>query len=399
MSKKRNTLSGLRLKGGIYHIQKRCRYTASGWLRESTKTSSRTEAEAYLIRRLAEVQEAAKRKEERVYLFEEAGLRKEERVYLFEEAGLQYLEDIAHKPSAEKMAEHLDQLLPFIGDLPLEQIHEGTIRPFVNHELARGLAPKSINNAIGLAATVLNRASRVWRNDDGTPWLKFAPAKLSKLSTKGRQAKPYPLSWIEQDKLFALLPSHTRDAALFCVNTGLRDQEICQLRWDWEVYVEELKQSVFVLPAEVTKNKLERVIVLNQTARSVVESRREIHEDNVFSYRDNPIKRLHNSAWKTGWKKAGLPMEKGILKGVHNLRHTFGRRLRAAGIPNETRKALLGHAYGDITTHYSAAELQELVTAVEKILNRNIAQTPTLTVVKRTVEKACRKNVGNITLG
>jgi len=68
---------------------------------------------------------------------------------------------------------------------------------------------------------------------------------------------------------------------------------------------------------------------------------------------------------------------------VHNLRHSFGRRLRGAGIPLETRKALLGHAVGDITTHYSAAELSELLEAVEKIVDRGIAQTPTLTVVQR----------------
>ena len=55
---------------------------------------------------------------------------------------------------------------------------------------------------------------------------------------------------------------------------------------------------------------------------------------------------------------------------MHNLRRTFGRRLRSAGIPLETRKALLGHANGDITTHYSAAELQELIDAAEAIANR-----------------------------
>ncbi len=84
---------------------------------------------------------------------------------------------------------------------------------------------------------------------------------------------------------------------------------------------------------------------------------------------------------------------------MHNLRHTFGRRLRAAGVSNETRKALLGHADGDITTHYSAAELQELITAVESILNRNIAQTPTLTIIKRNVETDCRKSVGILKTG
>lgn len=76
--------------------------------------------------------------------------------------------------------------------------------------------------------------------------------------------------------------------------------------------------------------------------------------------------------------------EKGIRKGVHNLRHTFGRRLRSAGVPLETRKTLLGHADGDVTTHYSAAELDELRQAAEKIVDARVAQTPTLMIVRRT---------------
>ena len=76
-------------------------------------------------------------------------------------------------------------------------------------------------------------------------------------------------------------------------------------------------------------------------------------------------------------------MEEGIRKGVHNLRHSFGRRLRGAGVSLETRKLLLGHTNGDITTHYSAAELGELLEAVQKIVDRKVAQSPALTLVSR----------------
>jgi hypothetical protein len=43
--------------------------------------------------------------------------------------------------------------------------------------------------------------------------------------------------------------------------------------------------------------------------------------------------------------------------------------MRSRGFPLETRKALPGHANGDITTHYSAAEPEELLHAAEKILD------------------------------
>lgn len=55
---------------------------------------------------------------------------------------------------------------------------------------------------------------------------------------------------------------------------------------------------------------------------------------------------------------------------VHDLKHTFGRRLRSAGVSLETRRVLLGHKNGDITTHYSAPEIRELIEAVEKVSER-----------------------------
>jgi integrase len=111
----------------------------------------------------------------------------------------------------------------------------------------------------------------------------------------------------------------------------------------------------------------------------------------VFTYQGNPLKKLHTSAWKRAWRLVGLPTEKGILKGVHNLRHTFGKRLRSAGVPLETRKALLGHANGDITTHYSAAELGELIDAAEAIVNRRTKETPNLMLISRKTERSVGK--------
>ncbi len=46
----------------------------------------------------------------------------------------------------------------------------------------------------------------------------------------------------------------------------------------------------------------------------------------------------------------------------------------------ETRKVLLGHKTGDITTHYSAAELAELIGAVNRI-DRSLA-TPAMTLLR-----------------
>lgn len=40
----------------------------------------------------------------------------------------------------------------------------------------------------------------------------------------------YPLSWEEQALLFKELPDHLLAMALYKVNTGCREQEVCKLR-------------------------------------------------------------------------------------------------------------------------------------------------------------------------
>ena len=98
---KRNAMPGLRLKGDIWQVEKRCEHAEGGWLRESTGQTSRAEAEKYLIKRLASIEEQVSRKSEAVFLFEEAAFR--------------YLEDISHQPSVDAIAYHLDQLLPLVN--------------------------------------------------------------------------------------------------------------------------------------------------------------------------------------------------------------------------------------------------------------------------------------------
>ena len=115
---------------------------------------------------------------------------------------------------------------------------------------------------------------------------------------------------------------------------------------------------MFIVPGELVKNREDRLVVLNRVAMSVVEQVRGTHPERVFTYRGRPIQTINNSGWKTARKKVGLSQVR-----VHDLKHTFGRRLRAADVPLETRKVLLGHRNGDITTHYSAPELEELLAA------------------------------------
>ncbi|MDO9104916.1 MAG: tyrosine-type recombinase/integrase [Methylovulum sp.] len=72
---------------------------------------------------------------------------------------------------------------------------------------------------------------------------------------------------------------------------------------------------------------------------------------------------MNNSAWQKARKRAGL-----VNKArVHDLKHTFGHRLRAANVSFEDREDLLGHKSSRMTTHYSSANLGNLIAAAERV--------------------------------
>jgi integrase len=270
-----------------------------------------------------------------------------------------------HLASIADSARHIEQLDPYIGHLPLDHIHDGTLEPFKQARRAAGRKAKSINLALQVVRRVLNLAARKWR-DGNVSWLETAP--LLSMEPLIDQRKPYPLSFEEQGELLQALPEHLAGMALYKVNTGLRQQEVCWLNWGWETRVPGIG-SVFVLPGApepVTgwpgvKNRQDRVVVHNETAAGVIEAQRGKHETWVFPYRGRRVTRMNDTAWRRAKDKVGLPVR------VHDLKHTFGRRLRSAGVALETRKVLLGHSNGDITVHYSQPELRELLRAVRRL--------------------------------
>ena len=173
--------------------------------------------------------------------------------------------------------------------------------------------------------------------------------------------------------MFRELPTHLARMCLFKVNTGCREAEVCRLRWDWEFPVPELSTSAFIVPAHTVKNRTDRLVVLNRVAKSVIDSVRGEHPEHVFTFEGHGILRINNSAWRKARKRAELPHVR-----VHDLKHTFGRRLRAAGVSFEDRQDLLGHKSARITTHYPAAELTNLLDAANAVCGTESRKSPAM---------------------
>ncbi len=359
---KRKAPSGLFKRNGIWRIDKRI---FGQRIQESCQTGDLEEAQRFFVHKLEEVRNA------KIY-----GVRPKR---IFREAAMKFLTENQHKRSRSIDAWTVKILDPFIGDLPLESVHIGTLQPFIEKRREDKVSPRTINHGLQVTRRILKLAATEWMDENGLTWLLHAPA-IKLLDERPGKRKPYPLSWEEQDRLFAELPLHLRRMALFAVNAGCRDREICQLRWEWEVRIPELGNiSVFIIPGTWVKNGDDRLVVLNDQAREIIEKVRGIDPTYVFIYQGKPLHHMNNSAWKKARVRVGLNHVR-----VHDLRHTFGRRLRSAGVSFEFQQDLLGHRSIRITAHYCAAEVGDLLTAVNKICcpDRR-SSTPILAALKK----------------
>ena len=383
-------LSGLTRRGETWHIDKQYRGRT---IRQSCFTSDRQEAESVLIQKLAEIDRAVDFKQRQSHTFVEASIR--------------FITERKNEPGIDTDISIFKGLIPYIGKLELDMIHDGTLSKFVHHrlsgigEFSRPVKTRTVNIALQLVTRVLNRAARKWRDDSGLTWLETVPL-LSLLDEKEDKRPAYPLSWKEQTYLINELPRYLQSMVLFKLNTGLREQEVCQLQWDWEVPIPELNTSVFLIPFNFggrngkggVKNGSDRLVILNETAKKIIDEQRGNSSPYVFLFKGQKLCRINSPAFVRARKKAATKIseEEGTRVNnnfynvrVHDLKHTWGHRLKIAGISFEDRQFLLGHKTKSVTSHYSAPELTQLIECANRVTETDNRQLNALTLIRRKI--------------
>jgi integrase len=373
-----------RKAGGIYPGENGTWQVDRWW--KSTRLRQRgfvsfEEAEQWLIRRLDELRSIA--------------LHGERAVRQFDQVAAQYLLEFNAKASIVTETYLLQSIMPTIGHLTLNQVHDGTLAPYVRARLAAGKSHKTINLALSVVRRILKLAATKWRDENGNTWLEHAPM-ITMLPLIGHQREPRPITWTEQRKLMPALPDHLARMSLFTLNTGVRDDVVCSLRWDWEIRIPQLGVSVFDVPRQHVKGRRRaRVVICNSVAQSIIEAQRGKHDEFVFVWRRErvndidrqpvmayrPIQTMNNTAWQNARRVAGL----GDLH-VHDLRHTVGMRLREAGVPESTVADILWHSTKSMTQHYSVAQVVELHAALEKIRDDSGRWNTSLAMLKKEQE-------------
>ena len=289
----------------------------------------------------------------------------------FREAASRYLKEFDGKDK-RRQALALESLIPYIGETPLIDVNDGALEQFKEDRLnGRGAFERkamagTVNKEITVCTTVLNRACRDWDLIPRAPRLR---------RVKGPVRTSYPLTWAEQDRLFSQFTNGwDRGCLLFAINTGVRRAELFGLQWSDMVPIPELETYVFILHGDNTKNGQDRAVICNSIARRAVNYQRGNGSKYVFpsQHHQNVGSRVYapGKVFADAWKKAGLPSGPLTRRGIHNLRFSFATRLRAMGVPEEDRAALLGHNNASLVQHYALPDIERLSEMAERVTVR-----------------------------
>ena len=289
------------------------------------------------------------------------------------------------KASIKEDARYIEQMASYIGAIPMSKIYRGyderdkptSLEQFILDRAKDKVTARTINYALTVLNIIGNKAVKRWRGTGGKPLIPFWAGVhlVDQDEANALDLKPKrevgPMSWEEQTILFNELPELNRDMCLFKVNSGCREQEVCQLKWKWLAQQDD-GIWYFEIPGRFVKNRLRRVVVLNEIAKSVILKRMGNHPEYVFVYDGHPIKRMNDSAFKKARNRAAKKLPGIKNYGIHSLKHTYGARLRVAGVPEEDRNFLTGHkGKMSMTTYYSAPELKKMLEYSNRVCDQN----------------------------
>jgi integrase len=251
------------------------------------------------------------------------------------------------------------KIVPFLGvDSYLTEITPYMIEKFKSERLKK-VSPSTVNRNVQYLKHAFKMASE-WG------YLKDNPAetikKLKEPPGRIRWARP-----IEIEELLKPANERLKKIILFDVNTGLRSEELKQLKRidiitnsvDNEIFsdvhfknLDYTKGGIFV---RASKNNTQRMIPMNDIVLEIVKS---LPFDNEYVF--------GGKGWRDAFEYA---REKAKISDFrfHDLRHTFASYLVMKGVDIRTVQFLMGHKDIKMTMRYSHLSKGHIQEAVDKL--------------------------------
>ena len=220
-------------------------------------------------------------------------------------------------------------------------------------------SPKTIRNYIGTLSALCNFAER-------KGWTGANPCRHVDLPAHERDED---IRFLEPREVQALAdaavdgPYHALDRApsLAAAMTGLRQGELIALRWrdvDWTAGRVRVRQNYVLGEFGTPKSRRStRSVpladaVAGELERLFQQSGRQADDDLVFA---DPVTGapLQKAALLRRYRRALKAAQLDPTHRFHDLRHTFGTRMAAAGVPMRTLQEWMGHRDIDTTQRYA----------------------------------------------
>jgi integrase len=301
-----------------------------------------------------------------------------------EEVGRRYLahaERRGRKASTRKNIESelRVHLVPFFGPRSMDSIRPEDVLGFVRVLEVKGLAPKTIRNIIGTLSALFVFAKAPTRR-----WAAINPCEGLELPAVPESEEIRYLTLPEVDALVAaarpgLLERLDRAMYRTAAMTGLRQGELLALRWrdvDWTASRIRVRQNYVLGEFGTPKSRrsTRSVPMADEVAgeldRLYQQSGWQEDDDLVFAH-----PREGGPIYKEGilrrFRKALRAARLDDTHVFHDLRHTFGTRMAAAGVPMRTLQEWMGHRDLATTQRYadyapSAREAEMVARAFER---------------------------------
>jgi integrase len=241
------------------------------------------------------------------------------------------------------------QLAPYFGARTLDRIGRREIEGFIAHMARSGRSAKTTRNALGVLHSIFEYARR-------EEWVLANPCTLVDKPT-APEGDP-DIHFLDQEEVEALLRSVPDDDLgrverrmyLTAAMTGMRQGELLALRWldiDWPAQRVRIRRNF--VRGEFGTPKSKRSSRSVPLADRLAGELNRLHQETPYRHDDDLVfahprtgKPIDRSKLLKRFKAA---LERGGVRPVrfHDLRHTFGTRMAAQGVPMRALQEMMGH--------------------------------------------------------
>lgn len=284
------------VRGQIYHLKISTVINGQRiFIRESTHTADRKEAEQYATKRFAQVVEDAQYRTNA----------KLKELTIDQAFGLYWEEIGQDHANADDTDNKLSNLLKYFNPrLRLSNLTVDDIARFVKAKRAEGRKVATINRYLAMLSAILNLCKKRKVNVPDINVREFMkPEPFENIK--------YFDDWSVIDKILEHAAEHVKPIILFCIYSGCRISNVLNLKW------EDIHGDYYMIKVKDKRYKDGRLVAkpIYPPLKKIIDKQPHICEY-VFTYEGAHIKRI-NKAWNRALERAGVKHET-----LHTLRHT-----------------------------------------------------------------------------